>query len=128
MKPRACVLFSLDLADLDPDDAGDGGADQIRADVYRERSALDPRDLPNLDRGRRSTSPEHANLGQIVDAQRTATWTVVIPFGSLRIALAHLAIAFFDELAVAQNFTDDLLRVADDFIAGLRHPLSFGFE
>jgi hypothetical protein len=77
---------------------------------------------------RRSTSVEHGNLGQIVDVQRTATWTVVILFGALGIALALLAIAFFDELAVAQNFTDDLLRVADDFIAGLRHPLSFGPE
>jgi hypothetical protein len=42
--------------------------------------------------------------------------------------LALPAIAFFNELAVAQNFNDDLLGVADNFIAGLRHPLSFGSE
>jgi hypothetical protein len=43
MKPRACVLFSLEIADLASENV-DGGADQIRADVPRERSALDLRE------------------------------------------------------------------------------------
>jgi hypothetical protein len=83
----ARVLFSLEIADLAfENDAGDGGAVQIRADVPQGAIAAGTsRQTLRTLKGRRSTSPELANLTQIVDAQRTPAWSVVIPFGSLRL-------------------------------------------